>query len=62
MYYDDELYDDDVCSDCGSHFDDWGYCPVCDGLWAMYDDVDDDDDVDYGNKVYFGLDDEEETE
>lgn len=63
MYNEDEWYDDNVCSDCGSHYDDWGYCPFCDGLWATYSepelDEDDDEDIDYGNTVYFGLEDEE---
>jgi hypothetical protein len=45
MYCEDEWYDDNVCSDCRSHYDDWGYCPFCDGLWATYeqDELDDDE-------------------
>lgn len=60
-YHDDELYDDGRHCQCGELFDNWGNCPVCDGSFEEwdYDDDDDDEGVDYGNIVYFGLDDEE---
>lgn len=61
MYQDDEWYDDGRHCACGELINDWGDCPACDGSFEEWDD-DDDEGVDYGNTVYFGLDDEEEVE
>lgn len=37
MYYDDELYEDGRHCECGELFDDYGYCPACDGDGYLYE-------------------------